>query len=300
MAAPLRVGLVGAGPWARAVTGPVFGTGSGSTLSGVWSRTASRARECADHLGTTAFDDLDALIDASDAVAIAVPPAAQPDLAVRAARAGRPLLVEKPLGVTVADAVRVVDAVEDAGIPTLITLTNRFHADFDPFVREARSMPALGGRGCFLSGAHLPGSPYAQGWRLEHGALLDVGPHLLDLLDAALGPVTEVRAAGDPHGWVALTLAHESGATSQASLCCRAAIGSRTEVEVFGPRGSVAFDGRTGERAAIGRVLGDTFVRVARGELRHPADARRGLALQRYLDAALRSLRSGAPARPGG
>lgn len=286
MSAPLRVGLVGAGPWARAVTGPVFAAGSDTTLAGVWSRREERAQECAADLDTRPFTDLDALLDASDAVAIAVAPDAQPDIAVRVAKARRPMLVEKPLGASLPDAQRLVDAVAEAGVPTLLTLTNRFHAGFEPFAERVRAARLLGGRGCFLSGAYLPGSPYARGWRLERGALLDVGPHLLDLLDVALGSIVELRASGDVHGWVALTLVHESGVTSQASLCCRAAIESRTEVEVFGPEGSVTFDGRVGDRRDIGRRLRETFVRVARGELRHPSDVHRGLVLQRYVDTA--------------
>ena len=283
---PLRIGIVGAGPWARAVTGRVFAAGPDTALAGVWSRTPANAQACARELDTSAHDELDSLLAASDAVAIAVAPEAQPEIAIRCARAGKALLLEKPLAVSVTDAERVVDAIDDAGVPSLLMLTNRFHARFSPFVEEARALGALGGRGCFLSGAFLPGSPYANGWRLERGALLDVGPHLIDLHDAALGAVVDVYAAGDVHGWVSLTLVHETGSTSQASLCCRAAIESRTELEVFGPGGSACFDGREGNRRDIGRAMASTFVQVARGALPSPAGARRGLELQRVIEKA--------------
>jgi predicted dehydrogenase len=286
---PIRVGLIGAGPWARAVTGPVFAAGPETTLSGVWSRTPANAAEVAADLGVEAFAEVDALLDASDAVAIAVTPDAQPALAVRAAGAGKPVLLEKPIAADVANARRIVDAVDRAGVGSLVMLTYRFHPGLHRFAAAAATFDALGGRGCFLSGAFLPGSPYARGWRLERGALLDVGPHLLDLHEIALGEITGIEAAGDRHGWVALNLAHASGATSQASLCCRAAMESRTEVELFGPGGVLTFDGREGDRRAIGTNMRQAFAAVVRGEP-HPADAHRGLHLQELIERAEQSV----------
>jgi predicted dehydrogenase len=285
VADPIRVGLLGAGPWARAVTGPVFAAGPETSLSGVWSRTEANAAAAGVALGVPTFRDVDDLLAVSDAVAIAVAPGAQPDLAARAAGAGKPLLLEKPLAENVAGARRIVAAVERAGVGSLVTLTYRFHPGLHAFATAAAEFDALGARGCFLSGAFLSGSPYAYGWRLERGALLDVGPHLLDLHECALGEIIDVRAAGDRHGWVALTMTHASGLTSQGSLCCGAAIESRTEIEVYGPAGSLVFDGREGDRREVGTNLRRAFVDVVEGS-RHPADARHGLHLQELVDRA--------------
>ncbi|WP_181140743.1 hypothetical protein [Streptomyces sp. Ru62] len=71
----------------------------------------------------------------------------------------------------------------------------------------------------YLHGAVLSGE-FATSWRLEHGAPLDLGPHLLDLLDAAVGPHTTVRGTGDARRWFELTREHENGAVTQASLSC--------------------------------------------------------------------------------
>jgi len=289
MGQPLAVGLIGAGPWARAVTGPVFAAGPETVLAGVWSRTGSNAHEAAGALGTRAFDDVDSLLDACDAVAIAVAPGAQVELAIRAAERRRPVLLEKPLAFDVDGARRITDALAEHNVPSLVMLTYRFHPEFERFRAEAAAFDALGGRGCFLSGAFLAGSPYAVGWRLERGALLDVGPHLLDLHEVALGEVVAVRAAGDVHGWVSLTLEHAGGATSQASICCRAAIESVTAVEAFGPAGAIRFDGRTGDRRAIGDNMRRTFAAVARGE-HHASDAARALHLQELIASAERQL----------
>ena len=162
-----------------------------------------------DRLGVEAYDDVDALIAASDAVAIAVTPDAQPDLAVRRApAAGKPMLLEKPLADDLAGAQRIVAAVEQAGVGTLVMLTYRFHPGLQRFAEAAAGFDALGGRGCFLSGAFLPGSPYARGWRLER-ARCSTSARISSTSTSsrsARSPTSRPRV--DRHGWVALNLEH--------------------------------------------------------------------------------------------
>jgi predicted dehydrogenase len=184
--------------------------------------------------------------------------------------------------------------VTDSGVGALVTLTYRFGADFDRFVAEAQTFDAAGGRGCFLSGAFLDGSVYATPWRLAYGCLLDVGPHLIDLHEAALGTARRVIAAGDPHRWVSLTLEHESGVTSQASLCCVVAAESRTELELFGPSGSLRYDGRQADRSQFPANLRRAVADVARGGT-HPATVERALHLQELIADAQAQLTRQAP-----
>ena len=80
MATPLDIGIIGAGPWAKMMTGPVLAAGPQTRVTGVWSRTGSHASELAEQLSAPAFDTVDALLDACDAIAICVAPAAQPEL----------------------------------------------------------------------------------------------------------------------------------------------------------------------------------------------------------------------------
>src|SRR5699024_3703898 len=121
-----------------------------------------------------------------EAVAFAVPPAVQAELAPEAARAGRALLLEKPLAPTLDEARRVADAVAEAGVVSTMVLTKRYHPATRAFLAQAGGAAVTGARSCYLHGAFL-GGDLATGWRLEHGALLDLGPHLLDLLEAAVG-----------------------------------------------------------------------------------------------------------------
>jgi predicted dehydrogenase len=278
---PLAIGVVGAGPWARMVTGPLLAAGPQTRVAGVWSRTEARAAELAAQLSVPEFSDFDALLDACDAVAIAVAPSAQPALAEAAAKAGKALLLEKPLGADIAGAQKVADAVHNAGVGALVMLSNRFNPALDDFLLEASKVEAYGGRGCFISGAFL-GGPFAYGWRLERGAVLDIGPHLLDLMEAALGEIVDVHASGDALGAVSVLCRHASGTASSALMCCSAPTGSRTEVEVFGARGTARYDGRTIDHRVFADRLRHDLVEVARGG-DHPANVERALHLQHVI-----------------
>jgi predicted dehydrogenase len=277
----LAVGLVGAGPWARMMTGPVLAAGPQTRVSGVWSHTASHAQELGAILGARVYDDLDALFNGCDAVAIAVTPEAQPDLAICAARAGKTLLLEKPLALDVARAQSVVDAIDENGVGSLVMLTYRFDPELDDFLTEAARLEPVGGRGCFISGAFLAG-PFASGWRLERGAVLDIGPHVLDLLESALGEIVEIQAAGDPLGWVSVNCTHATGATSSASMCCIAATDSRTELEVYSAKGAASYDARRVDRNARADRIRSDLAAVAAGAA-HPANAAQALHLQQLI-----------------
>lgn len=291
MNAPLSVGLAGAGPWARTVHAPTLASGPETQLAGVWSRTEASARAVSAEHGVPAFGSFAELLDHCEAVAIAVPPSIQPDLAVQAARAGKAVMLEKPLGLDIAGAERIAEAVADAGVGSIMVLTYRFAPRVREFLDQTASFSATGGRACFLSGAFLGGAYASSQWRVEHGLLIDVGPHIIDLVDAALGPTVGVRAHGDVHEWVGLLLEHESGAVSEVSISCRAAITpSRTEVEIFGPEGSLAVDGRADHRDLVFANLRQDFATVARTGGPHPCDAVRGLHLQHLIAQATAAL----------
>jgi predicted dehydrogenase len=280
---PLVVGVAGAGPWARSVHAPMIAAGPETRLAGVWSRTEGSARSLAAEHGVPSFASFDALLDACEAVTFAVPPSVQPELAVRAARAGKAVMLEKPLGLDVAGAERIVEAVDNANIGSVMVLTYRFAPKVREFLNDAATFPATAGRGCFLSGAFLGGPFAGSGWRAEHGALIDVGPHILDLVDAALGPIVGMRAHENQHGWIGLLADHERGAVSEVSISCSAAITpSRTEVEIFSDQGSLAVDGRSDSRDLVFANLRADFAAVAAGGS-HPCDAARGLHLQHLL-----------------
>ena len=77
----------------------------------MWTRRPAVAGELAAAHGATAFGELDALIDGVDVVSISVPPAVQPDVAIAAARAGRHVILEKPIADSVDRAEQIARAI---------------------------------------------------------------------------------------------------------------------------------------------------------------------------------------------
>jgi predicted dehydrogenase len=81
----VRFGLFGTGHWAAETHGAALHAHPGVAFAGVWGRDARKAAALAERYGVPAFDDADALIDACDAVAVALPPDVR-----RASRSARP------------------------------------------------------------------------------------------------------------------------------------------------------------------------------------------------------------------
>ncbi|MGN9845023.1 Gfo/Idh/MocA family protein [Nonomuraea sp. H19] len=274
---PVAVGLVGAGPWARMAHAPMLAEGPHTRLAGVW----ARRPEAAAQLGAPVYERIEELFDACEAVAFCVPPAVQAELGVRAARAGKALLLEKPLGDSLDSARRLAETVAETGVASQMLLTLRYAAQTRAFLARCGEIEPFGGHAANISGALLGDHPFATPWRLERGALLDVGPHVIDLLDAALGPVTGVRAHGHSLGWTGLLLEHEGGAVSEASLCMTAA-GDL-------PPASFAVYGRTGSALLPHfdddplETVAEEFARTVRNGGGHPLDAAHGLRLQRII-----------------
>ena len=285
---PIDVGLIGAGPWARAMHARMLAAGPETRLTAVWARRADAARAVAEPYGAHAVDSLEELFDQCQAVAFAVPPAVQADLAVRAAKAGKALLLEKPLAPDLAAARAVADAITDAGVVSQMVLTKRYHPATRDFLHRARELHITGARSCYLHGAFLAGE-MAAGWRLEQGALLDLGPHLLDLLDASVGPITGIQATGDPRRWIELTCEHENGAVSQASLSGSVSLPRpRTRIELYGATGELVYDTSGIDHEECWPVLRAEFATAVRSGRSGALDAIRGLYLQELMDAALR------------
>ncbi len=293
---PVRVGLVGAGPWAALFTAPLLAAGPHCTLTAVWARRHAAASTLAARHGAAAADTFEALLEGCDAVAFAVPPDVQAGLAARAAAAGRAVLLEKPLAIELADAERLAEAVAATGVVSQIVLTNRYLSSMRSYLDAVASFGPIAARATFIGGGAVAGGHFATPWRLEHGALFDLGPHVLDALDACLGPIVAVDARGDTMGVVALTCTHESGATSQATLSVTTPVDpSGLTVEVYGPSGRLTFDGSSGavgaEYGTAMSTLTSEFAAAVRTGTPPSLDVRRGVHLQRLIDAAARQLR---------
>ncbi len=280
---PIRVGVAGAGPWAGILHAPMMAAGPYTTLSAVYGRRRDAATQLSQQYGAHGTDDFDDFLRHCDAVAFAVPPDVQAQLAPVAAAAGKPLLLEKPIALTLADARAMVGSIDAAGVPTQLMLSKRYSSRIRHFLADVRDFAVTGLRTSFVSGAFLPGSPFATPWRLREGAVLDVGPHVLDLMDAVGGRIDSISFTGDPLNVVSVTTVHEGGAIGQA--CISSVVpGDLWDLDVFGPGGILSAPPRDdGERAEIMVTIAEEFAHVVRSGRSHELDVHRGLYLQELM-----------------
>jgi predicted dehydrogenase len=276
----------------------MLAAGPDVALEAVWARRPEMATALAERHGAAAATTLDELIERCDAVAFAVPPDVQAELAAHVASAGRPVLLDKPIGMTLPQAEHLAATIASAGVISQVVLTNRYLPAMRQFLTESASFEAHGGLGIFLGGGAMEGNYFGTPWRLEQGGLLDLGPHVLDALDVALGTIVDVRGAGDPLGTVVLTCRHEGGAVSSAIMSgTTPAEPGGLLLELFGRRGLLTLDTRWADRdeagrqfaAGMGRITVE-FAQAVRTGVVHPLDARRGLHLQRLIHMATESL----------
>jgi predicted dehydrogenase len=286
----MRFGLVGTGFWARTTHAPAITTTPDTTLDAVWGRDAVAAATLASEFGGTAHQDFDAFLAGIDAVAFAVPPHVQAPLAIRAAEAGKHLLLEKPVAFSLSDADKLVNAVEAANVASVVFFTHRFSAEIRAWLADENARGGWSGGGwsggvaIWLGDALRPGSPFNTPWRREKGGLWDLGPHVVSMLWACLGPVTSVRAAAGGQDVTHLAFRHESGASSTATVTLNAppaAVG--TNLFVWGEAGRSVMPSEVVDAIPALRTAVAELAATAAGGPPHPCDARFGRQVVRVI-----------------
>ncbi|MEW2160368.1 Gfo/Idh/MocA family oxidoreductase [Streptomyces sp. NPDC007189] len=293
----MRIGLLGTGPWARAAYAPALAGHPGVEFAGVWGRRPAAATALAEQHGVAAYDDVDGLLDDVDAVAVALPPSVQAGLAVRAAEAGRHLLLDKPLAVSAAEGRAVVAAAERAGVASVVFFTARFQKEPDAWIDEQAAVAGwFTARAQWLGAVFTSDSPFAASpWRREKGALWDVGPHALSVLLPVLGDVRQVAAAAHgPADTVHLVLDHATGASSTLTLSLTAPpAAAGADVELRGEAGVALMPGSSeGAVPALTRAV-DALLTAARRGRPHACDAAFGLRVTEILAMAQSRLTDG-------
>src|SRR5215218_10405920 len=132
----LRFGVLGTGYWAQEAHAAALAAHPDTELVGVWGRDPAKTEAFAARFGIRGHTDLDRLLAEVGAVAVAVPPDVQAELAVRAAAAGRHLLLDKPLALSVDAADRVAAAVAASGVASLVFFTLRFLPELAAWVAD--------------------------------------------------------------------------------------------------------------------------------------------------------------------
>ncbi|PWL19584.1 fructose reductase [Falsochrobactrum shanghaiense] len=188
-----RWGLIGASTIAKEwVIGAIRAAG-GEVVS-LYSTNAERGEKYAQENGIArSVTSLDALLadPEIDAVYISTTNELHRDQLIAAAKAGKHILCEKPLALTLDDAKAMLEAVREAGV---VAATNHHlrnaasHRAMRDAIAKGRIGKVLGAR--VFHAVYLP--PHLQGWRLERvdaggGVILDITVHDADTLRFVLG-----------------------------------------------------------------------------------------------------------------
>jgi len=267
--AEIGIGIVGGGYMgkahavAMAAVGTVFETDLKPRLESVCASTPESGARYRDAFGfRRAAADWRALVDdpAVEAVVIASPQATHRPIAEAAFAQGKPVLCEKPMGATLADARAMVEAAEASGCANMIG----FNYIRTPASQYARALIADGRIGAvtWFRGEHTedfyadPDAPAS--WRTEgraNGTMGDLAPHMINGARVLAGPITEVMARVETvhvaRGGVAVTN------DDQGQLMCRFANGAMGHLffsriatgkkmgyayEIHGTKGAIRFD----------------------------------------------------------
>lgn len=180
-----RFGIIGAGLWGKIHAG-VYSTHHKAELVAVCDLNAERAKEMARDFGASrVYSDYQELTTDPevDAVAIVTPDFAHCDPIVAAARAGKHIIVEKPLATTQEDCARIAEAVNTAGVSLMVD----FHCRWCPPIAVARSDIEKGTLGKLISGylrlndtLNVPTQMLS--WASRSSILWFLGSHTVDTL----------------------------------------------------------------------------------------------------------------------
>ena len=195
----IRLGLLGAG-----FIGETHAAAIQAVDGVVLTVVADANREAADRLaqkyGARAVYDADQLLgdESIDAVDICVPTFLHCETVVAAAESGKHVLCEKPVALTLSQVDQMIEAVESAGVHTMVAQCVRFW----PQYAAAKQLLDSGqlGRPLVATFSRLAGPPGWSSWfrdpKLSGGAILDLAIHDLDFLYFLFGAPEQVCAVG--------------------------------------------------------------------------------------------------------
>lgn len=199
--AVVRVALVGCGRISRNHFEAIAKV-DGLELVSVCDADEQRAREAGEVNGVPWFTELDAMLlaVASDAVVIATPSAMHPAHGIAAAKAGRHVIAEKPMAITLAAADALVQACDDNGVKLFVVKQNRLNPPIQ-LLKRAIDRGRFGRiymANCTVHWTrpqeYYDQAPWRGTWEFDGGAFMNQASHYVDLIQWLVGPVESVMA----------------------------------------------------------------------------------------------------------
>lgn len=235
----------------------------------------SRVYNYAQTYNCSPYTDYHALLENPDihVVNVCVPSGLHAQIGIDAARAGKHVLMEKPIALNLDDADALIEACEQAGVTLGVVLQNRFN----PPMRDLRALVDSGALGRLMLGSatvrwYRPQEYYEDGWHgtwaMDGGALMNQSIHHIDALQWLMGDVESVFA-------YAGTLAHRMEAEDVGVAVVRFKSGALATIEgstITWPEnleGSVALFGERGSVKVGGTALNRKILWKVEGQLEH-------------------------------
>jgi len=244
----VRLGLVGYGFGGRTFHAPFVAALGEGVLAGVVTRSPARRTELAsDHPGVPAFDTLAELLASGvDVVTISTPPSGRIDLAKQVIDAAVPVIVDKPMAVSLAEARELVSYAAERGVPLSVFQNRRWDSES----RTLRAIVRSGAVGDLRTVENVLDrwEPEATADGSGGGQLLDLGSHLVDQVREALGPADRVfatidRRPADAYEYAFdLVIEHRNGVRSIVASDVLQPDG-RPRLRVTGSSGTITLDG---------------------------------------------------------
>lgn len=261
VAPTVRFGILGAGMVAeyhrRAIE---QSTAAGARLACVSHYDPSRFDDIAERFGVRCLDEEALLANPDvDAVCICTPSGQHAAQAIACARAGKHVLVEKPMALSMPDAERMIQACDDAGVKLGVVYQRRF----DPVFQAVSRAISDGGLGAvtmavlslpyFRGQTYYDSAPWRGTWALDGGGvLMNQGIHLVDLLVWYLGdPVDVCARAGtlqrdvEVEDVAGATLRFANGAVASIAATTTAEPGFPHRLELYGTGGGIQIEGES-------------------------------------------------------
>jgi len=204
----VKWGILGAGDVCEVKSAPAMQKVKGSELVAVMRRNGEKAKDYAERHGVGKwYDSAEELIQDPEvnAIYIATPPMSHSSLTLMAARAGKPIYVEKPMARTTAECQEMIDACHQARVPLYVAYYRRRLPNFEKIksLLQAGTIGDIRMVNIELYKTMDPdivantATPAAVNWRIDPevaggGYFFDLAAHQLDYLDYVLGPIKSV------------------------------------------------------------------------------------------------------------
>ncbi|HTE45829.1 MAG TPA: Gfo/Idh/MocA family oxidoreductase [Gemmatimonadaceae bacterium] len=196
-----RIGLVGCGRISKNHFDAIRRV-DGLSLTGVSDIEFDRAQRAADEQGVPAYRTIDELLHAGDVdvVTICTPSGLHSAHGTIAARAGKHVIAEKPMAISLAQADALVKACDDAGVHLFVVKQNRLNPPIQ-LLKRAVDKGRFGR--IYMANVtvrwqrpqeYYDAEPWRGTWEFDGGAIMNQASHYVDLIQWLVGPVESVMA----------------------------------------------------------------------------------------------------------